>query len=205
MERGSAERASEIWVRAREASPFTVRERLLVGLWWLVQATLFRMSLHHMHGWRRGLLRLFGAKMGVGSGVHASVRIWFPGNLTIGAHSGIGFDAVIYNLDKVTIGDYVSVAQRVHLNTGTHDYSDPAFPLVTKPIAIGSGAFIGTDTYVGPGVVIGEMAVIGACSVVTKSMPAGMVCYGHPCRPIKPREKKDRLVCSCDPKAVSLQ
>jgi len=205
MESGSSERASQIWVRAREASPFTLRERLLVGLWWLVQATLFRISLHHMHGWRRSLLRLFGAKMGAGSGVHASVKVWFPGNLSIGANSGIGFDSVIYNLDKITIGDFVSVAQRVHLNTGTHDYSEPAFPLVTKPIAIKSGAFIGTDTYVGPGVVIGEMAVIGARSVVTKSMPAETVCYGHPCRPIKPREKKDNPVYSCDPKTVPQQ
>ncbi|HEY5627214.1 MAG TPA: WcaF family extracellular polysaccharide biosynthesis acetyltransferase [Nitrospira sp.] len=200
MEIGSSERASKIWVRAREASPFTVRKRIIVGLWWLVQATLFRMSPHPMHAWRRSLLRLFGAKMGAGSGVHASVKVWFPGNLSIGEHSGIGFDSVIYNLDKVEIDDFVSVAQRVHLNTGTHDYSDPAFTLVAKPIVIKSGAFIGTDTYVGPGVVIGEMAVIGARSVVTKSMPAEMVCYGHPCRPIKPREKKDNAVFSCNQK-----
>lgn len=181
------EQESDIWVRAPQGSQFSTRTRLKVGLWWLVQAVLFRPSLHHMHGWRRFLLRLFGAKMGQGSGVHASVKIWYPGNLAIGANSGIGFDTIIYNLGQVTIGDRVSVAHRTHLNTGSHDINDADFGLVTKPIAIASGAFIGTDTYIGPGVEIGEMAVIGARSVVTRSMPAGMVCYGHPCRPIKPR------------------
>jgi len=179
----------EIWVQGHSGSPFSLRMRILVGLWWLVEGTLFRMSLHSMHGWRRALLRLFGAKMSPGASVHASATVWFPGNLVMGRHSGIGFNAVVYNLDTVTIGDYVSIAHRVHLNTGSHDYGDPGFRLITKPISIGSGAFVGTDTYVGPGVTIGEMTVIGARSVVTKDMPSEMVCYGHPCRPMKRREK----------------
>ena len=107
----------------------------------------------------------------------------------MGRHSGIAFETNVYNLDTVVIGDHVSIAHRVHLNTASHDYRDPAFGLVTKPITIRSGAFVGTDTYVGPGVTIGEMAVIGARSVVTKDMPQEMVCYGHPCRPIKRRER----------------
>lgn len=107
----------------------------------------------------------------------------------MGSHSGIAFETNVYNLDTVVIGDHVSIAHRVHLNTASHDYRDPGFGLVTKPISIRSGAFVGTDTYIGPGVRIGEMAVIGARSVVTKDMPQEMVCYGHPCRPIKRREK----------------
>jgi putative colanic acid biosynthesis acetyltransferase WcaF len=182
----------EVWVHARRFSPFSLKRKILVAIWWFVQGTLFRMSLHPMHGWRRGLLRLFGAEMSLGSSVHATAKIWFPGNLVMGKHSGIGFDAVVYNLDKVTIGDHVSIAHRVHLNTGSHDYRDPEFGLLTKPISIGSGVFVGTDAYVGPGVTIGAMTVIGARSVVTSDMPAEMVCYGHPCRPVKRREKANQ-------------
>jgi acetyltransferase-like isoleucine patch superfamily enzyme len=44
---------------------------------------------------------------------------------------------------------------------------------------------------VGPGVSIGRGAVIGARAVVTKSMPAWMVCAGNPCKPLKRREIKN--------------
>jgi len=42
-----------------------------------------------------------------------------------------------------------------------------------------------------PGVTIGEGAVIGARSVVTRDVPAWMVCAGHPCVPIKERKVAD--------------
>jgi putative colanic acid biosynthesis acetyltransferase WcaF len=80
---------------------------------------------------------------------------------------------------------------RANINTGSHDHSDPHFALITKPINIKSGAFIGTESYISPGVIIGSMAVIGARSVVTKDMPSDMICFGHPCKPYKKREKKD--------------
>ncbi|MFQ8599254.1 MAG: hypothetical protein ACLSAP_00725 [Oscillospiraceae bacterium] len=36
-----------------------------------------------------------------------------------------------------------------------------------------------------PGVTIGDHCVIGSGSVVTKSIPAGSVAYGNPCRVVK--------------------
>ena len=113
-----------------------------------------------------------------------------PWNLTMGERSAIDFDVLIYSLDKVVIGDYVSISYKANINTGSHDHSDPHFALITKPVTIKSGAFIGTESYIAPGVTIGQMAVIGARSVVTKDMPSDMICFGHPCKPYKRREKK---------------
>jgi putative colanic acid biosynthesis acetyltransferase WcaF len=52
--------------------------RLLWAVVWLV---LFRPSPKLLYGWRRALLRLFGAQLGRGVHVHASARVWAPWNL----------------------------------------------------------------------------------------------------------------------------
>lgn len=171
--------------RIPSKSPNDFKTKIRMALWWLVEATLFRPSLHKMNGWRCMLLRGFGAKVGRNTFINSRAKIWFPWNLQIGANAGIGFDALIYNLDTVVIEDYATVSQRVHVNTGSHDYTDPAFPLITKPVHIGAGAFIGTDSYIGWGVRIGDMAVIGARSVVVSDMPGYTISHGHPCRPCK--------------------
>ena len=86
-----------------------------------------------MNAWRCMLLRTFGAKVGRGTFIHPSAKIWFPWNLIIGDHSGIGFDALIYNLSPVRVGDFSTISQRVHINTGSHEYRRTNFPLVTSP------------------------------------------------------------------------
>ena len=178
-----------IWLN-KSASPYKLSEKIRMQIWWIVERIFFRLSFQKLRGWRNFLLRLFGAKIGSGVGIHPKARIWLPWNLEIGNNTGIGFDVLIYNLGKVVIGNYSTISQRTHINTGSHDINDPDFKLITKPVNIGSGVFIGTETYISPGVTIGDMAVVGARSVVTKDLPANMICYGHPCIPIKERVKK---------------
>jgi putative colanic acid biosynthesis acetyltransferase WcaF len=140
-----------------------------------------------MYAWRRWVLRLFGAKVGARASIQRSARIDLPWNLEIGPDSTIGENVWVHTLDKVRIGDHVTISQRVFLCTGTHDYTRPEFDLLRKPISIQRGVWIASDAFIGPGVTIGEDAVIGVRSVVLKDMPPGMVCVGHPCRPLKPR------------------
>lgn len=171
--------------RVPSPSPYSLKEKILMATWWFVEAVAFRPSLHKMNKWRCFLLRLFGASVGSNTFINSRAKIWFPWNLRIGSNAGIGFDALIYNLALVDIGDYATVSQRVHINTGSHDYTAPDFPLVTRPVVIEGGAFIGADSYVGWGVRIGEMAVIGARSVVVSDLPGYTVSVGHPCKPLK--------------------
>jgi putative colanic acid biosynthesis acetyltransferase WcaF len=171
--------------RVPSKSPYSFREKVRMGSWWAIEASFFRNSLHKMNGLRCLLLRLYGAKVGSNTFIHPKAKIWFPWNLEIGSNAGIGFDALIYNLAYVHIGDYATISHRVHVNTASHDYTDPGFRLVTRPIHIGEGAFVGTDSYIGLGVAIGKMAVIGARSVVVSDQPDFTVCFGHPCKPHK--------------------
>jgi putative colanic acid biosynthesis acetyltransferase WcaF len=168
---------------------FTKRQQIGRILWWIGNFLLFKCSLRPMYAWRRGVLRLFGAKVDEHASIQRSVRIEFPWNLEIGRCSTIGENTWIYNLDKIYIEDFVTISQRVFLCTGTHDYTRPEFDLLTKPITIKRGVWIAADVYIGPGVTIFNDAVIGARSVVVKDMPAGMLCVGHPCAPLKTRFK----------------
>lgn len=151
---------------------------------------LFRFSPRSFFGWRRFLLRLFGAHVGMDAHVYPSARIYLPWKLTLGNESSIGEWALIYNLGHITVGDKSTVSHRAHLCAGTHDYTNPSLPLLRQPIKIESQAWICADAFVGPGIRIGEGAVVAAASVVVRDVPSWQVVAGNPARVIKQRVLK---------------
>jgi putative colanic acid biosynthesis acetyltransferase WcaF len=170
---------------------FRGRSRFYVQLWWLVQATLFAMSPQIVYGWRRWLLRLFGAKIGAETVIRSSVKIPYPWKLTIGDYCHIGDEVHLYTYGEIAIGDCAVVSQRSYLCTGYHDHTSPAFDLLAKKIVIGPEAWVAADVYVGPGVSIGYGAVIGARSSVFKDIPSGVIAVGSPARVIGERRMRD--------------
>jgi putative colanic acid biosynthesis acetyltransferase WcaF len=84
----------------------------------------------------------------------------------------------------------VTVSQYAFLCTATHDYEDPDFRLITKPIEIGDYAWIGARAFVGPGVSVGEGAVVGATASVYRNVPEWTVVGGNPAKVIKQRIMK---------------
>lgn len=119
-----------------------------------------------------------------------SAVIYFPWNLEARDWAAIGERAMIYNLGPVTLGEKATVSQGAHLCAGTHDFSDPATPLLTPPIAIGKQAWICADAFVGPGVKVGEGAVVGARAVAVKDVEPWAVVAGNPAKFIKMRVLK---------------
>jgi putative colanic acid biosynthesis acetyltransferase WcaF len=109
----------------------------------------------------------------------------------MGCRASLGEHCWVYALDRIVLGEYACIGQRSVLLTGTHDFSDPAFPLVTRPVVIGYGAWVAVGVTVLPGVKIGALSVVGAGSVVVKDLPEQMICAGNPCRPIKRRDFKE--------------
>jgi len=169
---------------------FTWRHRCRRGLFQLAWFTLCRWTPPPFHWWRNTVLRCFGARIGRGAHIYASVSIWAPWNLTIGQESCLAPMVICYSMDAISIGNRVTISQGAHLCAGTHDPLRADFRLVTKPIRIGDQAWICAEAFVHPGITIGEGAVAGARSVVTKDLPAWTICAGVPCRPLKPREMR---------------
>lgn len=158
-----------------------------VQLWWLVQALFFKTSPQFMYGWRRFLLRRFGAKVGKGVILRPGVHTQFPWKVSIGDYSWIGDDVVLYSLGDIRIGNNVVVSQKTYLCTGSHKYTSTAFDIFSLPIVLEDECWLATDVYVAPGVTIGRGTVVGARSSVFKSLPAGTICTGSPAKPIRNR------------------
>ena len=157
---------------------------------WGAGRILFRLIPRPFHAPRAFLLKCFGARLGRNVHVANTAAIYFPWNLEAGDWVAIGERAVIYNLGMVKINGAATVSQGAHLCAGTHDFEDPATPLLTPPIEIGGQAWICADAFVGPGVRIGEGAVVGARAVVVKDVEAWSVVAGNPARFIRKRELK---------------
>jgi putative colanic acid biosynthesis acetyltransferase WcaF len=170
----------------RRARKWTRREQIGRCLWALCHP-LFACSPRPLWGWRRTLLRLFGARIGAHVHVHPDVRIPIPWRLDIGDWSAVGSGATLYALGAITIRRGVTISQGAHLCAGTHDYTDPALPLLKPPITIHDEAWVCADAFIGPGIVVGRRAIVGARAVVMKDVAAGVIVAGNPARPIGTR------------------
>lgn len=171
---------------ARAARPYSGAEYLGRVLW-AIATPFFRLSPRLCHGWRRWLLRRFGASVGREVTIHPSVRITIPWNLSVDDQASLGDRVVVYNLGPVRIGPRATVSHLAHLCAGTHDHLDAALPLLRMPVEIGADAWVCAQAFIGPGVVIGEGAVVGAAAVVTRSVEPWMIVAGNPARPVKRR------------------
>ena len=147
---------------------------------WALATPLFRLSPRVLWGWRRLLLRGFGARIGADVHVHPSVRIAIPWTLTIGAGSAVGERAILYGLGPIRIGARVTVSQGAHLCAGTHDWRDPAMPLVKASIEVGDDAWICADAFVGPGVTVGQGSIVAARACVMRDVAPGLIAEGNP-------------------------
>lgn len=110
--------------------------------------------------------------------------------LEIGANFGMT-GGTICSANSIKIGDNVSVgANTTIVDTDFHPI-DPIKRKIdpqgaqTKPILIEDDVFIGMNCLILKGVSIGKGSVIGAGSVVTKSVPSGVIAAGNPARIIR--------------------
>jgi len=172
---------------ARIGSSTPTRIKLLRAVWSLFQLPFLPHTPRILSPLRVLLLRLFGAKVSASNLICGGVRVWCPWNLELGTASAIGYGVELYNFAPIRIGDNSVISQYSYLCTATHDYTSPSYPLVSKPIEIGSQVWIAAGVFVAPGVSIGEGAVVGARSVVTKDIREWTVSAGNPCREIKER------------------
>lgn len=138
-------------------------------------------------GWKRCLLRLFGAKIAPTAVVYSSAKVYYPANLTMEAYSCLASDVDCYNVAPIHIGANSTVSQGAYLCTASHDITNPLNPLITDQILIEDQAWVAAGAFVGMGVIIGQGAVVGARAAVFNSVKPWTVVGGNPAKFIKMR------------------
>jgi len=141
-------------------------------------------------GWRRLLLRLFGAHVHPTARVYGTARIWAPWNLVMGPYSRLSDEVDCYNVATVTLGEEAIVSQYAYLCTAGHDIHRPDFPLVSAPIVLGRKSWVCAKAIIAMGVTVGEGAVVAMGAVATKSVEPWAVVGGNPAVAIGRRSPK---------------
>lgn len=136
---------------------------------------------------RNKLLRMIGLKIDETACI--SSHCFFGGtNIQIGKNSFINHGCFLDNMEKIIIGDNVSIGMRTLLVTSCHNYDNAqqrGGEQYGKAISIGNGSWIGANVTIIPGISVGEGCVIAAGSVVTKNCEPNCLYGGNPARKIK--------------------
>lgn len=173
----------ELWIQRNKSTQNVNKAyKIKLQIWRCVDTLFFKTSLNMLSCWRVFLLRLFGAKIGKGCYISPKCTIFIPWNFEMGNFCSIDDYAYIKPRVKIKLGDYVSIANFVHIIPGGHNVRSRHFDSNLAPITIHHSAFIGADTYIGKGVTIGQFSVIGARSVVLKDVPENSIAFGFPCQ-----------------------
>jgi putative colanic acid biosynthesis acetyltransferase WcaF len=168
-------------------SPWSGSNRLLRVLWEFCWFIFCAWTPKPLNEWRLFWLRVFDAKIQGTPFVHQRARIAIPWNVSLQDRACIGDRANLYSLGEIEIRARAIVAQEAYLSSASHDFTQPALPLVTARIVVGEDAFVGARAFVLPGVTIGARSVVGACSVVTHDVPPDTIAAGNPCKTIRAR------------------
>jgi putative colanic acid biosynthesis acetyltransferase WcaF len=152
--------------------------------WYLVNIIFFKNPFNILSSVKVSLLKLFGARIGVGVLIKPSVNIKFPWKLEIGDHSWIGEEVWIDNLSEVIIGRNVTLSQGCLLLTGSHDHTRTTFDFLSGVIVLEDGAWIGARAIVAGGTTCRTHSILGMNSVAEKDLEPYTIYKGNPAVPV---------------------
>jgi putative colanic acid biosynthesis acetyltransferase WcaF len=126
--------------------------------------------------------------MGPDCHFYPASKVWAPWNLVCAESVAAADGAEIYNPAPVTFGSHAILSQDSYICGATHDYDDPAFPLLAYSMSFGAYSWVCARASVAPGVNMAEGAVLGLGSVATRSLEAWTVYAGVPAVKVKQRQ-----------------
>lgn len=156
-------------------------------IWYFINVLFLINPLNPFSGVKVCLLRLFGAKIGVGVNIKPCVNVKYPWLLEIGDYTWIGENVWIDNLAKVKIGNNVCISQGAMLLCGNHNYKKSTFDLMIGNITLEDGCWVCAQAIVCPGIIIHTHAVLGVASVANRNLEAYKIYQGNPAKEVKVR------------------
>lgn len=160
---------------------------LLRALWYILNRFLMQSAMPGS-AWRRGLLRLFGSKIGRAVILKPQINVKYPWRLEIGDYSWIGEGVWIDNLGMVKLGKNCCLSQGAMLLCGNHHYGKSAFDLMVGDITLEDGVWIGAKAIVCPGVLCKSHSVLSVGGVATSDLEAYGIYAGNPAQKVRERK-----------------
>lgn len=157
------------------------------GLWYFFNVLFLINPWNPFSSLKKGVLKLFGAKIGDGVVLKPGINIKYPWKLEIGDNTWIGERVWIDNLEKVSIGSNVCVSQGALLLCGNHDYKKSTFDLIAKEIILEDGSWVGAKSIVTGGVTVESHAILSAGSVTSKNLEKNKIYRGNPAEYVRDR------------------
>jgi galactoside O-acetyltransferase len=144
---------------------------------------------------RQLLLKQLLGSMGENVWVEPPLRVAYGNHVHLGDGVYVNFNLTLVDDVDIVVGDRVMFAPNVTITTTGH----PIHPDLRRdgsqfsaPVRIADDVWIGAGAIILPGVSIGAGSIVGAGSVVTATVPAGVVVAGVPARIIREINDSDR-------------
>jgi carbonic anhydrase/acetyltransferase-like protein (isoleucine patch superfamily) len=137
----------------------------------------------------------------VGAGAYIASTAVVVGDVTLGAHSSVWYNAVLRgDINRIEVGDYSNIQD----NAVLHLADD--FPcIVGRYVTVGHSAIvhactvedeclIGMGATILDGAIIGAQSIVGANALVTQGMvvPPGSMVLGSPAKVVRPLKDAER-------------
>jgi len=161
-----------------------MKAKILRLLWGVSEILLWKHSPVSLWGFRRALLRVFGAKIGKGVRIHPSVKVIIPWHIDLDDGVVVHERAILYALGQIKVGKNTEIGPLAHICAGTHDFTSPAFTLLRQPITIGSNCVIGIAGFVAPDVTLAEGTVLEPRCAIYMNTDPGTTYIGNPGKPV---------------------
>jgi maltose O-acetyltransferase len=144
-------------------------------------------------GARYLLYRLVFKRIGKSVTILEGVHLINPEEISVGDHSGIGYQCFFEATGPIRIGSWVRIGPYVSFFTTNHRFGSRDTLIKHQgydvgTIDVGDDVWFGANVTVLPNVKIGRGAVIGAGAVVNKDIPEYGIAVGNPAKVVRYRE-----------------
>lgn len=199
---------SQVSTNASRKQP-SARELMLAGEWFctpdmeLARMRMRAQELQRLYNncspldikQQQALLARLLKRVGRNSWVEANFHCDYGVHIEIGDEVFINMNCTFVDGNRIVLGDRVYLSPNVQLMTTRHPLQPEARTVLVDgrrkcvqraaPIVLGNDVWVGAGAVLLGGVEVGDNSVIGAGSVVTRSIPPGVLAAGNPCRIIR--------------------
>lgn len=147
-----------------------------------------------MNALRNQLDTFLGKKPALGRGVYIARGAVVLGDVTIGEHSSVWYNAVVRgDINRIVIGHHTNIQDNAVLHLADEypclvgNYVTVGHSAIVHACTVGDECLIGMGAVVLDGAVVGDQCLIGARALVTQRMqiPAGSLVMGSPAKIVR--------------------